>query len=85
MLAANSRLRAQMLSQFAQYQSSTFHYLLADRGDKVVICFHGYDEHAGSYELPAELIPDQYTVISLDLPAHGQTVWKEQSEFDAAA
>ncbi|RYG02664.1 MAG: alpha/beta hydrolase [Chitinophagaceae bacterium] len=82
---SNSRLRAQMLSQFTQYQSSTFHYLFADRGDKVVVCFHGYDEHAGSYELPAELIPDHYSVISLDLPAHGRTEWREPSAFDAAA
>lgn len=50
----------------------------AGAGHTVILCFHGYGETADYFSFLAELLsPEQYTLIAVDLPFHGKTVWKE--------
>lgn len=54
----------------------------AGSGNTVVLCFHGYGETADYFAFLAELLsPEQYTLIAVDLPFHGKTVWKDGFTF----
>ncbi len=54
----------------------------AGAGHTVILCFHGYGETAAHFKFLAEhLLPEQYCLVAVDLPFHGQTVWKEGLDF----
>lgn len=63
------------------YKNSTVSCLRFGSGPLPVICFHGYGEEAGGYEFLDKYAGNQFTFYSLDLPFHGQTVWKEGLVF----
>ncbi len=46
------------------------------RGKKVVICMHGFGDHAGIYKRFARLWGAEYTIYAFDLPFHGKTEWE---------
>lgn len=58
------------------YQQSTFHYHQFGSGDKLLLCFHGYGEMAGSFLFLEESLGKEYTLIAIDFPFHGETVWQ---------
>jgi len=52
--------------------------LKAGSGNTVILCFHGYGETADYFAFLTQLLsPEHYTLIAVDLPFHGKTVWKE--------
>jgi pimeloyl-ACP methyl ester carboxylesterase len=69
-------------SFYLSYKSSQLHFLKAGTGNTVILCFHGYGETADYFVFLANLLsPEQYTLIAVDLPFHGKTVWKEGLRF----
>lgn len=62
---------------FISFGSSRLHYHRWGRGDKLLLCFHGYGETAASFTFLADALGEEFTVIAIDLPFHGQTEWKE--------
>jgi pimeloyl-ACP methyl ester carboxylesterase len=71
-----------MQSATTCFRSSIIHFIHAGHGSKVAICFHGYGESGQSFEfLSHYLQPESYTIIAIDLPFHGQTLWKEGLNF----
>lgn len=66
---------------FIAYRSSRLHYYHWGRGHKLLLCFHGYGESAGSFSLLAEPLGDEFTIVAIDMPLHGQTEWKEGLDF----
>ena len=71
-----------MQNAFLTFRSSQILYSSWGTGNKLLFCFHGYGESAGSFEyLTIHLPPDQYRMIAIDLPMHGQTVWQEDKQF----
>lgn len=71
-----------MQSIYLPYNSSQLHFLKAGTGSTVILCFHGYGETADYFAFLAELLPpEQYTIIAVDLPFHGKTVWKDGLTF----
>lgn len=66
-----------MQSFFLNYKSSRIHYLKGGRGDKRLVCFHGYGETAGSFAFLESAVGEEFTLIAIDLPFHGQTEWQE--------
>jgi pimeloyl-ACP methyl ester carboxylesterase len=62
---------------FISFGSSRLHYHRWGRGDKLLLCFHGYGESAVSFAFLAETLGDEFTILAIDLPYHGKTEWNE--------
>lgn len=66
-----------MESGFIAYRDNNIHCIKMGKGPKLLIAFHGFDNDARIFEPLAVCLHDEYTLISVDLPGHGQTSWKE--------
>jgi len=66
-----------MISFFIPYRQSQIHYLQWGSGKEYLLCLHGFGESAASFDGLAQRLKEEYTIIALDLPLHGKTVWKE--------
>ncbi len=66
-----------MLSFFISYKQSQIHCIQWGKGEKILLCFHGFGETSGSFMPLARQIENRYTLIAVDLPLHGKTVWNE--------
>ncbi len=47
-------------------------------GKKLLIAFHGFGNDATIFSPLAALVEKEYTIISIDLPGHGLTRWKDR-------
>jgi pimeloyl-ACP methyl ester carboxylesterase len=47
------------------------------KGAQWLICFHGYGENNESFSFLEPYLGETYTLIAIDLPFHGQTLWNE--------
>src|SRR5687767_5816999 len=72
-----------MHAEFIEYQNSLFHYHYADRGHRLIVCFHGYDEDGQSFRILKDVIPAGYSLLAVDLPHHGKTRWESAGRFNA--
>jgi pimeloyl-ACP methyl ester carboxylesterase len=70
-----------MESIFLQYKSSHIHYCKAGHGDKLLLCFHGYSKSSESFYFLEKNVEQDYTIIAIDFPFHGKTIWKEGLHF----
>lgn len=61
-------------------ENNTIHYQQYGLGEKLMFCFHGFADNASLFEDISEVFSSDYTLISIDLPFHGKTVWKS-SEY----
>lgn len=59
------------------YRHSVISYRLSGSGSRVAVCFHGYGETANSFDFLSQYAGNEYCFLAIDLPFHGQTVWKE--------
>ena len=68
------------------YQQSTISYLRFGTGSERLFCFHGFGDRADIWLQLGSHWREKYTIIALDLPYHGQTVWHQntfkQRDFD---
>ncbi|HEX5023800.1 MAG TPA: alpha/beta hydrolase [Agriterribacter sp.] len=67
-----------MSTFFVAYKNSQVHCIQWGKGNEWLICFHGFGENAESFQHLATALAEKYTVIAIDLPLHGQTVWNEE-------
>lgn len=51
------------------------HYLRMGRGSRVLLAFHGYGQEAETFAVFEPWLAHDYTILSIDLPYHGQTEW----------
>ncbi len=70
-----------MTTSFIQYGISRIHYSHYGNGANTIVCLHGYGENASSFTFLHEHLPMGYRMIAIDLPYHGDTLWKEKREF----
>ncbi len=63
------------------YKYSLISYYRFGNGPRPGICFHGYGEEAKSFQFLAKYAGNQYTFYSVDLPFHGNSLWKEELVF----
>lgn len=61
---------------FWTYQDHTVHSIQFGQGDKLLLAFHGYGDNCELFLKLAPSLAQQYTVIAIDLPYHGQTQWQ---------
>ena len=64
-----------MKSGFLQFDQSSIHYLRSGNGEKLLICFHGYGESASHFQILVDKLKHDFTLLSIDLPFHGDTNW----------
>jgi len=69
-------------THFIPYRNSTIHYNRLGNGAEWLFCFHGYGEDGRSFEIFEALLGEEYTMIALDFPFHGETNWQEGLLFD---
>jgi pimeloyl-ACP methyl ester carboxylesterase len=60
------------MHQQVQFRNAIVHYSIQGQGDGVVF-LHGYLESGTIWEPFVRCLTDQYTVICIDLPGHGQS------------
>src|SRR5258705_7646608 len=59
------------------YKNSRISYCRFGKGDKLVICLHGYGEDGSSFSFLENLAGEKFTFLAIDLPFHGKTIWNE--------
>lgn len=65
-----------MREGFAGKAARRLHYLRWGDGPQLIFAFHGYSNNAGIYAGLAQQLPKAYSLISIDLPFHGKSVWQ---------
>ncbi len=66
------------------YLNSTFSYDRFGTGKEIIVTFPGYDRLATDFRFFEEVLTSGYTVVSVDLFAHGHTKWKEDTACTTA-
>jgi len=59
------------------YRDSIIGYSCFGKGKQLLIAFHGYGQQSQDFLFLDEYLNTCCTVLAIDLPAHGQTVWNE--------
>lgn len=57
--------------------SERLYYLQMGVGSKVLLAFHGYGERATVFSVFEKSLGDAYTILSFDLPHHGNSSWTD--------
>ena len=73
-----------MQTSFVSFKHSTLHYITIGTGEKILICLHGFAENAESFLPLAKHLTNKYTIVLLDMPLHGRTIWKDGLLFTIA-
>ncbi|HEY1007079.1 MAG TPA: alpha/beta hydrolase [Sphingobacteriaceae bacterium] len=68
-----------MTAHYFDHPLVHLHYYKFGKGDKVMLCFHGYGMHGKQFTLLESGLGDQYTFYGFDLFFHKQTRLKDQS------
>jgi pimeloyl-ACP methyl ester carboxylesterase len=71
-----------MQTGYYPLKNSRIHYRRWGTGSRLVFAFHGYGESAAAFTFLGEAIGDDFTVVAIDLPFHGQTEWNDGLLFD---
>jgi pimeloyl-ACP methyl ester carboxylesterase len=48
---------------------------------KITILLHGYGETEHSFHFLKNHLPSSYFIVAIDMPYHGNTLWKEGMNF----
>lgn len=68
-------------SFYITHGHSRIHYLRMGTGAEWLFCFHGYGENADSFRLLEPALGARFTIIAIDLPFHGKTIWNDELLF----
>jgi pimeloyl-ACP methyl ester carboxylesterase len=71
-----------MQTGYYPLRNSRIHYRHWGTGPRLVFAFHGYGESAAAFSFLGEAIGDDFTLVAIDLPLHGQTEWNDGLFFD---
>ena len=61
------------------YRQSVISYLRLGTGSRLLICFHGFGDHAVIWRNLEKKMGRKFTLIAIDLPFHGHTDWREKT------
>ena len=65
--------------EFLDYQQSKISCIKFGKGKQLMIAMHGYGENARSFEVLTTALAKEYLVVAIDLPFHGDTIWREKN------
>ncbi|HVB02439.1 MAG TPA: alpha/beta fold hydrolase [Chitinophagaceae bacterium] len=60
---------------YLSHSKGRFHGITAGNGPLLLICLHGFGESCHSFECLETSFAKGYTLVSIDLPGHGETGW----------
>ncbi len=63
---------------FLQYKKHKIHYTMFGNGAKLLIVFHGFGDKSDLFLKLSESLSERYTVVAIDAPFHGETVWNKE-------
>lgn len=66
-----------MPSAYYSFGNSRIHYSYWGTGERILLCFHGYGESAASFAFLGDALGQDFTVLAVDLPYHGNTQWND--------
>ena len=61
--------------------NSGLYYRRFGYGNKVLLAIHGFGDRSEMFLKLKEVLEEEYTVIAIDLPFHGQTNWQEKEFY----
>ncbi|MBS1772346.1 MAG: alpha/beta hydrolase [Bacteroidetes bacterium] len=64
-------------SGFISVGKEQLHYLKSGRGSSLLVMLHGYGNSAEILMPIATHVEEKYTILSLDLPHHGKSLWTD--------
>jgi pimeloyl-ACP methyl ester carboxylesterase len=65
-------------SGILKYKDNEIHCLRMGSGSKLLLTFHGFGNEAHLFIPLGAALAKEYTTVSIDLPGHGKTVWKQK-------
>lgn len=65
-------------SGILKYKDNEIHCLRMGKGSKLLIAFHGFGNEAHLFIPLAAALEEEYTTVSIELPGHGKTKWKNK-------
>ncbi len=65
------------MGNFIAYKNSSIHYCHYGSGNELLICLHGFGEEASSFSFLEKTLGSRFTIIGINMPFHGETVWNE--------
>lgn len=66
------------------YLQSEFSGTVSGEGDALLVCFHGFGESAAHFDCMEAALGQTFTIVALNMPFHGTTVWNEGREMERA-
>lgn len=66
------------------YGTAVFHVLTWGHGKELLVCFHGFGESAQHFACLEETLGDDFSIVAIDLPYHGNTHWPFDRELSPA-
>lgn len=63
---------------YISIQGEAIHYVQMGNGGRLLLAFHGYGEDAERFRLFEQYLGHEYTIVSFDLPHHGESKWDEK-------
>lgn len=70
-----------MQGSFISFNKSLIHYVVYGHGEQVLLCLHGFAESTESFSPLLKYLTTKYTVVLVDMPLHGETIWKDELTF----
>lgn len=64
------------MDKLFHWKNSTISYTVIGNGEKQILAFHGYGQTKESFHEFESILPPDYQIIAVDLPFHGETIWK---------
>ncbi len=68
-------------SNYIMVGNENLHYLRWGTGKRLVLAFHGYGDDAAIFGPLQEFISNEFTLLSIDLPHHGNSKWAGDEMF----
>ena len=69
-----------MKHQVSESDKACLHFRQYGKGQKVLLCFHGFGQDHQVYRILEDRFGADYTIFSFDLFYHGQSFWHDKSE-----
>lgn len=66
-----------MESFFIDHLNGRIHTLRFGRGEKLLVALHGFSDRARMFSVLQEALGENYSVVAIDWPFHGQTEWSK--------
>ncbi|WP_298411589.1 alpha/beta hydrolase [Hydrotalea sp.] len=70
-----------MVQETVIFQNSVIQYYRIGNGPKLLVALHGYGENGQSFSFLEKGLGTHYTILAIDLPFHGGTIWQEGLHF----